>query len=1174
MSAATAPQPAEAAPSGPSRGAQRRRRPRRNPNTPAEAHVEGQVNAEQSQRGGRGGRGNGNGNGNGRGRGGHSEATRPSAPQQPTNHDRTEGAARVNRGGRGRSRGGPNNQRFLPRTAAGGRQFGGQLTVEDDDTSQSNLQADAPTFQPGQPMAPRKTRPPREKKPQAPKSTASDIATRTHEDIDNGHYECAICTEDIKRHSRGVWSCRTCWTVFHLGCIKKWSTNEGSAATRQQAEDGELPAPRQWRCPGCNLPKDVMPKNFQCWCEKELDPKALPGLPPFSCGQTCARPRILPKSCPHPCSMTCHAGPCPPCSLMGPTKHCFCGKKSVTRRCVDTDYEHGWGCGEVCGRLMSCGEHRCAQPCHEGQCGACEVRVPARCYCGQTQKDLMCCDRAEEKKSSHAHVTADESVAIEEWTGTFECPNLCSRPFDCGKHTCEKSCHQQDAERSQCPLSPNVVTHCPCGKTALDQMENATRSTCEDPIPNCTKACHKLLDCGHFCKRLCHQGACSPCFERVNISCRCSRTTSTTICHQGTEEPPQCMRICRVSLNCGRHECSERCCSGERKAAERQSNRRKPRPLDAAPRRPGDSFEAEHICTRSCSRQLKCNSPYHRCQELCHRGPCGTCREAIFDELSCHCGRTVLQPPLPCGTKPPPCRFACERPKDCGHPQMAHTCHGDEEHCPKCPFLTTKGCMCGKNVLKNQPCWLSDARCGDICGKTLKCGHQCQKQCHRPGECEEPCRQSCGKELSKCGHPCLAACHFPDACKEEKPCQHKIFVTCDCQRIKQEMKCAASNSGDGNLKKVLKCDEECARLERNSNLARALNVDPDHQTDHVPYSTETLNMYQQNSTWAVAQEKQLRLFAADPEAKRLRFKPMQRHQRGFVHSLAEDFGFDSESMDPEPHRHVAIFKTPRFVMAPMKTLAECSRARQIQRSAPPLAAPSAAALRPKPSNTTGDPYNAFLITNPRFALTIDEVNNTIKGVLAKASFRLELEVNFLPSDAVALKPPLMARLNMEEREMQKLLESMQDPLSQALAAQKIGKIQLARLDSSLNILRKESDIGPGSGWSTVAAAKSAPLRQVARNSPFGNKGGFAVLSLSSNKKKKEKPIEVVEDWEAAEEQEEEKEKISGVNSAAVSENEDGRTSRPRSIVGVEGPSEETQIAARPGTTRWADMEDE
>ena len=263
---------------------------------------------------------------------------------------------------------------------------------------------------------------------------------------------------------------------------------------------------------------------------------------------------------------------------------------------------------------------------------------------------------------------------------------------------------------------------------------------------------------------------------------------------------------------------------------------------------------------------------------------------------------------------------------------------------------------------------------------------------------------------------------------------------------------------------------------------------------------------------------------------------MPPHQRKFIHSLAEDFGLDSESMDPEPHRHVAIFKTPRFVMGPIKTLAECARTRQLQRVIPVATAPAAVPLRPKPSNTTGDPYNSFLIMNPRFALTIEEVSMVIKNVLPKTSFPLEFDISFLPSEAVALKPPLAARLNIQEREIQTMLESVKTPLSQALTAQKIGSLQLARLDASLNVLRKESDIGPGSGWSQVAASRGVPVRRVERATPFGNKGGFAVLSLS---KKKKEPVAIADDWEAAEEEEEEKEKASGESSKVQSEDESG-----------------------------------
>ncbi|KAJ4361550.1 FKBP12-associated protein [Ascochyta clinopodiicola] len=430
----------------------------------------------------------------------------------------------------------------------------------------------------------------------------------------------------------------------------------------------------------------------------------------------------------------------------------------------------------------------------------------------------------------------------------------------------------------------------------------------------------------------------------------------------------------------------------------------------------------------------------------------------------------------------------------------------------------------------------------------------------------------------------MSPCHFPSPCKEDRPCQHKIIITCECQRIKQETKCNASKSSEGNNKKTLKCDEECSRLERNRKLALALNVDPEHATDHVPYSDITLNLYVEHSTWAAAHEKRLRLFAADEEEKRLRFKPMPKHQRKFIHYLAEDFGFDTESMDPEPHRHVAVFKTPKFVMAPMKTLAECARTRQVQR---PIPAPTTAApLRPKPSNTTGDPYNAFLILNPRFALTIEEVSMVIKNVLPQTNFPLEFEISFLPSEAVALKPPLAARLNIQEREIQTMLESVKTPLSQALTAQKVGSLQLARLDASLNVLRKESDIGPGSGWSQVAASRGVPVRQLQRSTPFGNKGGYAVLSLSS-KKKKEKPAPVAEDWEAAEEEEEEKEekeeqevkeRVSGVNSGATSGavSEDDGPSRPRSRGLAEGSSDEIPISSKAGELlgRWSDLDDE
>lgn len=1052
----------------------------------------------------------------------------------------TRGRGNARRPGAFRSRGGS-----LPTRTVGGRTFGGQLTISTTESasgaasaSGSALSPEAAAFVPSLLPPPGQTghqrSVPRPRKRRASKSAAPDLPTRIHEDIDNGQYECAVCTNEVLRNSR-IWSCKTCWSVFHLSCIKKWSTSVGAKVSQRRAEDEDPVVLAAWRCPGCNLPQEISPSNFTCWCAKETDPRSLPGLPPFSCGQTCSRPHTLPK-CPHPCSSPCHAGPCPSCPQMGPTQSCFCGRQEVSKRCVDTNYEHGWSCGEICGEMMPCGEHTCERPCHEGLCGACEVLIDARCYCGQVQREIICCERGNDKQS---RALRDEpksgSKEVEEWVGIFDCGNICGHPYDCGNHSCERPCHPQEEALPHCPRSPDVVTHCPCGKTKLDEITTSSRSSCSDPIPSCDKPCLKLLECGHPCKGVCHSGDCLACLEKITINCRCGRTTSTTVCHQGTLEQPQCMRVCRATLNCGRHECGERCCSGEKKAAERQAQRKKGRPLHlAAAHALDDGFEAEHICTRTCDRPLKCGN--HTCHELCHKGPCNTCREAIFDEISCACSRTVLQPPLPCGTRPPPCRFQCEREKDCGHPQVSHNCHLDNEPCPKCPFLTTKFCLCGRNQLKNQPCWLVDVRCGEVCGKTLKCGfHRCTKLCHRSGECEDAaraCQQPCGKGKS-CGHPCSAPCHSPFSCKEDKPCEHKIFITCDCQRIKQEARCGATKNMVGNAGKSLKCDDECARLERNRKLALALNIDPEtHTDDHVPYSAETLNMYLANASWCQEQEKTLRTFAADPDAKRYRFKPMRAHQRAFLHALCEDFGFDSESLDPEPHRHVAIFKTPRFVMAPMKTLSQCARIRQQQATL--ASTESTSQTQQRKSNAIQEPFNAFLITKPKFALTNEELRSAIAPALTSQTLQMQLDIDFLPSEEIVLHPPRKAqswRPATPDRVLEERLTFLKPALEQAISLQSLGKVELCRVEDGLNITRRESD-GVSSGWSQVAA-KTATPKTFKKVEPLKAQNGFAVLATAATKAKKQKKekVFVEDDWEAAEEREEEKEKAaSGASS--------------------------------------------
>lgn len=143
----------------------------------------------------------------------------------------------------------------------------------------------------------------------------------------------------------------------------------------------------------------------------------------------------------------------------------------------------------------------------------------------------------------------------------------------------------------------------------------------------------------HTCERLCHEGDCGPCSRTSVISCRCSFRTKELPCTSLKSEDAtfMCDKRCNKKRLCGRHKCNEICC-----------------------------VDKEHKCPLICGRKLRCG--LHRCEEPCHRGNCQTCWQASFDELTCHCGASVIYPPVPCGTRPPECTQTCARIHECDHP--------------------------------------------------------------------------------------------------------------------------------------------------------------------------------------------------------------------------------------------------------------------------------------------------------------------------------------------------------------------------------------------------------------------------------------------------------------------------------------------------------------------------
>lgn len=499
--------------------------------------------------------------------------------------------------------------------------------------------------------------------------------------------------------------------------------------------------------------------------------------------------------------------------------------------------------------------------------------------------------------------------------------------------------------------------------------------------------------------------------------------------------------------------------------------------------------------------------------------------------------------------------------------------------------------MCGKKTLKNQPCFLKDVSCGLVCGSKLSCGsHLCQKGCHRPGQCEDAtgeCKQVCAKEKRICGHKDLENnCHAPFPCPEDKPCTSKIFLTCDCQAQKQEVKCGASKTNEGNGGKTLPCTDECARLERNRRLALALNIDQASHVDggdHIPYSADTLNLFAPHVKWGQDQEREFRVFATSAEEKRLRFKPMKAQQRAFIHALAEDFGLDSESMDPEPHRHVMIWKTPRFVAPPNKTLAEALRIRQAQRSATGSAnvSDNEGGRPTKPQAPTHQPYNAFVIPNPRFGLTVDELRTELTQQI-HPSMGISFDIEFLPSEAVVLKA---SSPNATPENLQKTLRNMKTQLVAAISLKGFGSPELCEVDASLNIVHRESEHAGTDGWSKVAAKKSAPKTAAPGGgvsgtgtnafSALGGGSGSNKVTFTKKKPEKPKPKEmVVDDWEAAEAVEEEREKGGSGDEGRPSEKPTAATDDPlaqaqKSSAGETVAEATTEISSNVGVGDWA-----
>ena len=294
----------------------------------------------------------------------------------------------------------------------------------------------------------------------------------------------------------------------------------------------------QWRCPGCQSVNSTLPAVYLCYCQKRKDPEWNRREVPHSCGEVCGKPLGDGVACNHTCTLLCHPGPCPVCSAQT-QRTCPCGKSSKIVKCGSSS---ALLCGDVCGKMLSCGLHACQDLCHVGACAACPVKIKLDCFCGHSSKEVPCSNQVDPNEK-------------------YCCDLVCNKDLSCGHHKCEEPCHPGSCE--PCKLEVDAVTTCPCGKTSLGKLYKTKslepRKSCTDPVPVCGKTCGRIFTCGppenpHTCSEDCHTGPCSPCPMKTTLRCRCGRAEKDIPCKDlSNMDEVLCERRCNKKRQCGRY---------------------------------------------------------------------------------------------------------------------------------------------------------------------------------------------------------------------------------------------------------------------------------------------------------------------------------------------------------------------------------------------------------------------------------------------------------------------------------------------------------------------------------------------------------------------------------------------------------------------------------------------
>lgn len=394
---------------------------------------------------------------------------------------------------------------------------------------------------------------------------------------------------------------------------------------------------------------------------------------------------------------------------------CFCGSTPDPKPPrLSTPHSCGGPCSRT--RESGCG-HPCPLSCHPGPCPPCQVTTRLNCYCPRKSVIAFRCG-AEQGKGKVKNLT---------------CGNVCGRTLACGKHTCQKICHEGECD--DCTV--RETSRCWCGKT------------------------EKELGCGEGDAQECSVEGETPWIGRFpcdRICERCVLSINYTLYRSS---------LFRRSFDCGVHSCQKPCHPPSHRPAlcPRSPVNVTHCPCGKSSIAPSPNSDSSYYtfparsdcsspiptCSNSCEKlHERCG---HSCRAKCHIGSCPPCSVQVT--LPCRCGASTKS--LQChqlykGDTMEEVEILCDRPctalRACGRHECRRPC------CPLASLAMATGGKKGKKRAVEEASaavGIGEERgglheCDLVCGKMLSCGnHRCEERDHK-GACP-PCLRSSFEEV-------------------------------------------------------------------------------------------------------------------------------------------------------------------------------------------------------------------------------------------------------------------------------------------------------------------------------------------------------------------------------------------------------------------------------------------